>query len=61
MHKKRVIGSRLPDRQKKRILLARETIRTLTSEELSQAVGGSEIDHTGCPCGSRTSSDEVEN
>lgn len=49
MHKKKVIVSRLPDRLPnqpgRRILLSRETIRKLTSEELSQVVGGGD----GCP------------
>jgi hypothetical protein len=31
---------RLPNRRTKRLLLSRETVRMLTSEELSQAVGG---------------------
>jgi len=52
MHKKRVIVSRLPAPlpvgPAKRILLSRETIRTLTPEQLSQAVGGDQT----CPCGS---------
>jgi hypothetical protein len=50
MHKKLVIVSHLPrplpgrpgSRPASRILLSRETIRTLTSEELSQVVGGGE-------------------
>jgi len=44
MHKKIIIGSdrpeRRPNRPTKRILLSRETIRTLTSKELSQVIGG---------------------
>jgi len=47
MHKKLILVShlptRLPNRPTKRILLSRETIRTLTSKELSQVVAG------GCP------------
>jgi hypothetical protein len=46
MRKKIIIVSylpnRLPSRPARRILLSRETIRTLTSDELSQAVGGGE-------------------
>jgi hypothetical protein len=38
-------SDRLPNCPTKRILLSRETIRTLTSEELSQVAGG-------CPTGS---------
>jgi hypothetical protein len=41
------LPERLPNRPTKRILLSRETIRTLTSEELSQAVGGGEECKTG--------------
>jgi hypothetical protein len=44
MRKKTVIVSylseHLPGRSTKRILLSRETIRTLTSKELSRIVGG---------------------
>lgn len=51
MRKKLVIVSklpaRLPNRSSRGILLSRETIRTLTSEELSQAVGGGEECKTG--------------
>jgi hypothetical protein len=44
MRKKVIVVSylphRLPSHPAKRILLSRETIRTLSSEELSQAAGG---------------------
>lgn len=57
MHKKKVVivsrlSAPLRDRPTRRILLSRETIRTLTAEELSRAAGGGEH----CPCGSDTSS-----
>jgi hypothetical protein len=58
MHKKFIVVShlpaRLPGRVAKRILLSRETIRTLTSNELTQAVGGNEE----CPCTSTAGSSE---
>lgn len=61
MHKKLALVSHPSDaltiRSTRRILLARETIRTLTSHELSQAAGGEGVgDKVNCPCGSTTSS-----
>jgi len=51
MRKKLVIVSklpaRLPNRSSRGILLSRETIRTLSSEELSQAAGGGVTCKTG--------------
>jgi hypothetical protein len=56
MHKKKVIVSYLPHRlphgPARRILLSRETIRTLSSDELSQAAGGNEEAPTRCNTGS---------
>jgi hypothetical protein len=50
MRKKHVATvSELSDRPTKRLLLSREKIRMLTSEELSQAVGGSGLDECPAP------------
>jgi hypothetical protein len=60
MRKKIVTVSHLPHRLlKKRILLSRETIRTLTSGELTQAVGAA-IKQLDCPTGSQgTNPDDI--
>jgi hypothetical protein len=52
MRKKLVLASQLSDHPTRRILLSRETVRTLISKELSQAAAG----NLECPCGSDTSS-----
>ena len=47
--RRRNVPSRVSSSKKRTLHLSRETIRTLTADELPQAVGGSD---TACPTGS---------